>query len=401
MRGHSASRQCSIGFRGDTPHPKKREQSIDFFPLFKERDGRGVSLGQGVYDLHTEIIKLDKNNIDMDKLRYAADVLKGGGLVAFPTETVYGLGANALETVAVKKIFAAKGRPSDNPLIVHISDKKEVKELSNSIPSKAFELMDRFWPGPLTLVLEKSELVPEIITAGLSTVAIRMPSHPVALALIRESGLPVAAPSANLSGKPSPTNARHVIADLSGRVDVIIDAGSAKVGLESTVVDLTVNPPMILRPGGVTPLQLKELLSEIVFDPSISENYTGNLKPRSPGMKYTHYSPKAEVVIIEGELTKVVSKINEMAGEYKSKGVNVGVLATEQTKGLYTQTEIISAGDRNYPETIAARLFSAFRDFDERNIQVIIAEAIDNTGIGVAIMNRMKKAAGYNIVKVD
>lgn len=337
----------------------------------------------------------------MDKLKYAGDVLKAGGLVAFPTETVYGLGANAMDTDAVKKIFVAKGRPSDNPLIVHISDKRELSNLSNNIPSKAFELMDRFWPGPLTLVFEKSSAVPGIITAGLDSVAVRMPSHPVALTLIREAGIPIAAPSANLSGKPSPTNAKHVIADLSGKVDVIIDAGDAKVGLESTVLDLTVNPPMILRPGGVTLTQLKEVLLEIELDPSLSGNKAEILKPRSPGMKYTHYSPKAEIVIIEGELKKVVFKINEMVEVYKSKGINVSILATEQTKDLYNQTEIIIAGDRNKPETIAARLFSSFRDFDDKNVQVVIAEAIDNIGIGMAIMNRMKKAAGYNVINVD
>lgn len=350
--------------------------------------------------MHTEIIKLDKNNIDMDKLRYAAQVIKSGGLVAFPTETVYGLGANALESEAVKKIFIAKGRPSDNPLIVHIANSDDVKRLTCHVPENAYKLMDKFWPGPLTLVLKKSELVPQIITAGLDTVAIRMPFHPIALALIRESGLPIAAPSANLSGKPSPTNARHVIEDLSNKVDVIIDAGSAKVGLESTVLDLTCDPPMVLRPGGITPAQLGRILGEVSIDPTLAGKGAVDLKPKSPGMKYTHYSPKAELVIIEGELNRVVSTINEMVVKYVLDGVKIGVLATDQTVQLYNKAEIISAGDRNNPDTIASRLFWALREFDDRHVEIILAEAVDNTGIGLAIMNRMKKAAGYNIINV-
>ena len=350
-------------------------------------------------DLKTEILKLDKNNIEADKLGYAAEVLKGGGLVAFPTETVYGLGANALDERAVKSIFTAKGRPSDNPLIVHIADMSEIKRLTSSIPIDVPNLMERFWPGPLTLVFKKSDIVPSIITAGLDTVAVRMPLHPIALALIKESGLPIAAPSANTSGKPSPTTAKHVIDDLLGRVHVIIDGGEADVGLESTVLDLTAQPRVVLRPGGVTPDQLKEVLGEVIIDPALVCSEMQDITPRSPGMKYTHYSPKAEVLVVEGELSAVVKKIQDLIGVNKDKGLSVGVLATAQTRENYRDVEIISMGSRENPDIIAANLFRALRDFDETNVDIILAEAIDNSGIGLAVMNRLNKAAGHNVIK--
>jgi L-threonylcarbamoyladenylate synthase len=350
--------------------------------------------------LKTEIIKVDKNNIDLEKISHAAKVLKNGGLVAFPTETVYGLGANALDEGAVKKIFTAKGRPSDNPLIVHIADKSSLGSIVRETSSNASILMDRFWPGPLTLVLKKSEIIPSVITAGLDTVAVRMPSHPVALALIKESGLPIAAPSANTSGRPSPTHAKHVIGDLEGKVDVILDAGSADVGLESTVLDATIIPPMILRPGGVTWEQLSGVLGVVDIDPSLAGSTSNDFKPKSPGMKYKHYSPKAQVIIVSGNTSDVTIRINRLICEYSSKSLKVGVLATDQTKNAYSAHEVISAGDRERPETIAANLFDALREFDERGVQIILAEAVDNSGIGMAIMNRMSKAAGYNIIKV-
>ncbi|HHW47028.1 MAG TPA: threonylcarbamoyl-AMP synthase [Clostridiaceae bacterium] len=350
--------------------------------------------------MKTEIIKLNPDNIYTEKIDYAANVLKSGGLVAFPTETVYGLGADATNENAVKKIFTAKGRPSDNPLIVHISNKNDVERLVSRIPSSAFRLMDKFWPGPLTLIMEKSRIIPHVITAGLSTVAIRMPSHPVALALIERSGLPVAAPSANTSGKPSPTNAKHVIDDLYGKVDVIIDAGSCGVGLESTVLDITTEPPVILRPGGVTYEQLKEVLGSVDTDPALFSKDFMNATPKSPGMKYKHYSPKAEVIIIKGKSEKVAGRINKMAEELRLNGLKVGILATEQTKALYRDAEIISAGDREHLETIASNLFKALREFDKRGVDVILAESVENSGIGLAIMNRLNKAAGYNIIEV-
>lgn len=350
--------------------------------------------------MKTEIIKLDVNNIDMDKLNRAAEVIKCGGLVAFPTETVYGLGANALNENAVMNIFKAKGRPSDNPLIVHISEYKALDKIAENISKNAFSLMNNFWPGPLTLVLEKSAAVPSIITANLSTVAVRMPSHPVALALISASGLPIAAPSANLSGKSSPTSAEHVITDLNGKVDVIIDAGNCNVGLESTVIDMTIDRPTILRPGGITPSQIEAILGKVVFDSTLINNNTSNSTPKAPGMKYVHYSPKANLIIVDGKLEQIVFKINELKNKYQADGVNVGILATEQTKDFYNTQEIISMGDRLNPDSIASNLFWSFREFDKRNVQVILAEAIDNSGIGLAIMNRMMKAAGHHVINV-
>ena len=351
--------------------------------------------------LKTEIIRLDKNNIDLDKVRYAAGVLRKGGLVAFPTETVYGLGANAMDTAAVAKIFEAKGRPSDNPLIVHIADIKSLSELAVGSFTGVSPLMERFWPGPLTLVMNKSQKVPSVITAGLDTVAIRVPSHPIALALIKEAGIPVAAPSANTSGKPSPTSAAHVIEDLTGKVDIIIDGGTADVGLESTVLDVTEKPAVILRPGGITPEQLREVLGEVNIDPALVKNQTEEFIPRAPGMKYTHYSPKAEVIIVEGSMSAVVQQINTLAQCQMSKGVRVGILTTEQTRSMYPQGEIICMGDRDNPETIAANLFSSLREFDSRGVELILAEAVDSSGIGLAVMNRMNKAAGYNIIRAE
>ncbi len=351
--------------------------------------------------MRTEIIKLDRDNPDPDKLIKAAEVLRAGGLVAFPTETVYGLGANALDEKAVRSIFEAKGRPSDNPLIVHIAEKVQVAGLVKEIPEAADILMDKFWPGPLTLVLKKSSCVPDIITAGLDTVAVRMPSHPVALELIRLAGVPVAAPSANLSGKPSPTIAGHVIEDLSGRVDIILDAGDAKVGLESTVLDLTVHPPVILRPGGVSRGQLAGELGEIGVDPGILSSKGPVPAPKSPGMKYTHYAPKAEVIIVQGTLKAMQNKIEEMAADFADKGVEAGIMATDQTKNQYPAGySLISLGDRKNPETIAANLFGSLRRFDELGVKVILAEAVEEEGIGAAVMNRMRKAAGNRIVEV-
>lgn len=349
--------------------------------------------------MKTEILKIDKNNIDLGKIKFAAKVLESGGLVAFPTETVYGLGANALNEEAVKNIFRAKGRPSDNPLIVHIAGIEQINELVREIPYNAHLLMDRLWPGPITFVLRKSLKVPGIITGGLDTVAVRMPNHPIALALIKESGLPIAAPSANISGKPSPTCARHVIEDLSGKVDVIIDGDFANIGLESTVLDLTLEPNMILRPGGITLEDLKREINNVIIDPAIMEQSDINI-PKSPGMKYKHYSPKAEVKIVEGSVEKVINKIHDIINEEKARNKKVGVLATDETESMYKNVEIISLGSRQSPETIAAKLFQSLREFDDKGVDIILAEAFENTGIELAIMNRLSKAAGYNIIRI-
>ncbi len=350
--------------------------------------------------MNTLLLKVDKDNIDAEKIRTAAEVIRRGGLVAFPTETVYGLGANALDETATKGIFIAKGRPSDNPLIVHVADKESVRMLVEGMPETAEKLMDRFWPGPLTLVMKKSRIIPNIITAGLDTVAVRMPSHPIALALIKEAGLPVAAPSANTSGRPSPTTAKHVMDDLWDKVDMILDGGPATVGVESTVLDITGDVPMILRPGGITPSQIKSVLGTVLYDPALNARNAENSVPKSPGMKYRHYSPKAQMFIIDGELAGVVAKIREMTDEYGKRGLSVGILATEQTRDMYDSGEIISLGDRDKPETLASNLFTALREFDRRHVDIILAEAVKNEEIGLAVMNRMSKAAGGNIIKV-
>lgn len=348
--------------------------------------------------MNTKVIKLDPVFPDRDKLEEAAQILRKGGLVAFPTETVYGLGANALNEEAVKRIFLAKGRPSDNPLIMHIPDAGWVERFTTDVPVQAQRMMEAFWPGPLTIVMHKAAVVPSVITAGLDTVAIRMPSHPVALELIRLAGVPVAAPSANTSGKPSPTTAQHVIDDLMGKVDVILDAGGCYVGLESTVVDATIEPPMILRPGGITPEDLQRELGSLAVDPAMGKKLAEDITPRAPGMKYTHYSPKAEVLIVEGTLDHIVEEIHRRLAVYEAEGKKVGILATDQTCGRYGGAQVISAGNRYQPETIAQNLFAALREFDDRGVDIILAEAVEAKGIGWAVMNRMIKAAGYHII---
>ncbi len=362
--------------------------------------------------MKTEIIKVDMSAQDWDKqLDYAAQVLKSGGLVAFPTETVYGLGANALDQNAVKGIYKAKGRPSDNPLIVHIANTDSVRELTDSIPFVAPVLMEAFWPGPLTLVMPRSKKISDIITAGLDTVAIRMPSHPIAAELIRKAGIPVAAPSANSSGRPSPTLAKHVIEDLKGKVDVIIDGGISNVGVESTVLDITVTPPMILRPGGVTLEQLRSVLGAVCWDPaSVDVNAGASSEaslpaPRSPGMKYKHYSPKAALLLLQGDPERVAAEVSKRAELYHREGTSVGILNTDETASLYepslhTYCKIMSLGSRENPETLASNLFRCLREFDEKKVEMIMAETPDVNGIGQAVMNRLLKAAGGNIIKL-
>ncbi len=362
--------------------------------------------------MRTEIIKIDINTPDWDKqLDHAAEVLKAGGLVAFPTETVYGLGANALDTKAVEGVFKAKGRPSDNPLIVHIADIGVLESLVNTVPETAPLLMETFWPGPLTLVMPKSDKVPSIITAGLDTVAIRMPSHPIALALIKKAGVPLAAPSANSSGRPSPTLAKHVAEDLSGKIDIIIDGGSTNIGLESTVLDVASGQPTILRPGGITLEQLQQLLGTVGSDLELSPEPAGNLAdtppppPRSPGMKHRHYAPNAVLLLVQGQHDRVVNEIGRRAELYLNEGTAIGILTTNETAALYEPTlyttcRILSLGSRLQPETLASNLFRCLREFDEKAVEVILAESPEVAGIGLAVMNRLTKAAGGNIIKV-
>ncbi|MBZ4667001.1 MAG: threonylcarbamoyl-AMP synthase [Defluviitaleaceae bacterium] len=350
--------------------------------------------------MNTIIKTLNSENPDEWIIKEAAQIIQSGGLVAFPTETVYGLGANALDETSVKKIFEAKGRPSDNPLIVHIASKEELPKLVEYIPKKAQILMDAFWPGPLTLIFPKSNIIPYSITAGLSTVAIRLPQNKIARALIETAGVPIAAPSANTSGKPSPTKASHVIEDLNGKIEMILDGGPVLVGLESTVVDVTGDIPVILRPGGITKEMLEEAVGEVLVDPAILSQKALASTPKAPGMKYKHYAPKAKVTIVEGELSKVITVINKLTKEKQAQHLKVGIMATEQTKDSYAGDCIIVVGDRSNPETIAANLFDTLRAFDEAGMDVVLAEAFSYEEIGFAIMNRLQKAAGYDIIEV-
>lgn len=334
---------------------------------------------------------------DTSRLNQAASIIQSGGLVAVPTETVYGLAANALDGKAVSSIFKAKGRPSDNPLIVHISSLDMLDSLVKSISPKAKLLMDTFWPGPLTLIFEASDIIPEEVRAGLSTVGIRFPSHPVIHDLIELSGVPVAAPSANTSGKPSPTNATRVIDDLFGKVDAIIDGGDCSVGLESTVVDTTSDVPTILRPGGITESMLRTVVSEVAIDPALINQDSG-ITPISPGMKYTHYSPNAQVIIVKGDLNIVTQEINQRVKLHTKEGKTVGVLATDETASLFNADQVLSVGSEHNLNEIAANLFEALRKFDDFNIDIVYSLAFPNKGIGKAIMNRLEKSAGYNII---
>ncbi len=340
--------------------------------------------------METKIIKLNIHKPDPQKIDFAAKILRSGGLVAFPTETVYGLGANALDAQAVRKIFKAKKRPLDNPMIVHIAEVEEVKKLTLEVPEKASKLMKKFWPGPLTLVLRKSKIVPDEVTANLPTVAIRMPSHPVARALLKRANIPIAAPSANLAGKPSTTSQEHVIDDLKGKVDLILASGKTDIGLESTVIDLTSKTPILLRPGGVTLEELKEILGKVKVHPIVKAEKKFGGEVKSPGMKYRHYAPNARVIVVEGEGKKVQKKIQELANHYKKMGEKVGILTTNK-KNNYSANITTFLG--NTPEKIAHNLFEILREMDKQKVDTIIAEGVETKKLGLAIMNRLKKAA--------
>jgi len=337
---------------------------------------------------------------DLNDLNIASDMIKCGGLVAAPTETVYGLCADALNTVAVANIFKAKGRPNDNPLIVHITNRCMLDPLVTHISQEAMLLMDAFWPGPLTLVFKASSLVPKIVTGGLDTVAVRFPSHPVMQRLISLSGVPLAAPSANTSGKPSPTNATRVIEDLGGKIEVIIDGGDSEFGVESTVLDTTSEIPTILRPGGITLEMLEKVLGTVLVDPAILHPLRYDALPKAPGMKYMHYSPNAEVFIVKGTPENVVHKIHSLIQIDKEQGKTVGVLATDETKHLFLADLVLSAGTEKDLKTIAANLFEKLREFDDHAIDKVYSVAFPKTGIGDAIMNRLEKSAAHHIIIV-
>lgn len=349
--------------------------------------------------METKIEKIEKTQMNMDIINAAGQILKQGGLVAFPTETVYGLGANALDEEAARKTYAAKGRPSDNPLIVHIASLEDLYPITKKVPEKAVALAEKFWPGPLTMIFEKSELVPHGTTGGLETVAVRMPDNEVALALIRAGGGYVSGPSANKSGRPSPTMARHVLDDLEGRIDMILDGGPVHIGVESTIVDMTVEPPMILRPGAVTKEMLEETVGEVTVDHTI---LTADAKtpPKAPGMKYRHYAPRAEMTVVEGTLEKVVDKIGELAAARENEGHRVGIIATQETMGRYDHENVKCIGTREDESTVAANLYAILREFDDDGTEYIYSEAFASDGIGSAVMNRLLKAAGHHVINV-
>ena len=348
----------------------------------------------------TMLLQLSVNNPDMEKIQRAADIIKKGGVVAFPTETVYGLGADALNPKAVTRVFEAKKRPFDNPPIIHIAQQEDLFKLVEKVPRKAKVLLDEFWPGPLTLVFRRSRIIPEVTVAGLDTVAVRIPKNRVALALITRSECPIAAPSANLAGKPSPTNAKHVLDDLEGRIDAVLDGGPTLVGLESTVVDLSRSPPQVLRPGGISYESLKPILRNLVLSRSaIADKPIITRKVRSPGMRHKHYAPKAQVVVVEGNLRSVTRKIRELIRLHAKNGKKVGVLATEETRYSYAGVIVKSLGSRFDPEALARNLFAVLREFDTLGVDVIVAEGLPTDGLGLAIMNRLRRASGYTIVR--
>lgn len=349
--------------------------------------------------METKVVVLDEENLDKKVIDEAGQTIRDGGIVAFPTETVYGLGANALDEAAVKKIFIAKGRPQDNPLIVHVAD-FEIDKYVKEVPEVAKNIMKDFWPGPITIILKKKDIIPDVTSAGLSTVGMRMPKNVIAREFIRSSGVPIAAPSANISGKPSPTDIEGCVEDLNGKVDYIIGGKNSNVGVESTIVDCTVSPICILRPGAVTVEMLRKIDPEVYIDPVILSKPQGDFKPKAPGMKYRHYAPKAPVRLIEGNTDKVVEKIKKMVLNYKRQGKKVGIMATDETKDLYQSDVVVSLGSRAHLEDVSKNLFHVLRSFDSMEVDVILSEAFEEKDIGTAIMNRLKKSAGFDIISV-
>lgn len=355
--------------------------------------------------MDTVTVKIRRNaetftSREEDALRRAGEIIRRGGLVAFPTETVYGLGGDALNRESSRKIYAAKGRPSDNPLIVHVCSLDDVRQIVSELPEEAVRIADAFWPGPLTMILHKSGRVPDETTGGLDTVAVRFPSDRTAQKLIGYSGGYVAAPSANLSGRPSPTQAKHVEEDMGGRIEMIIDGGEVGIGLESTIVDVTVNPPQILRPGYVTREMLGEVLGNVDMDVTIMEEGRG-LPPKAPGMKYRHYAPKGELVVVEGSPDAVVDFINRRTAQDRAAGEKTGVLGTSEQRRQYCADVVKDLGSREDERSIAGGLFAALREFDDSNVTKIYSEGFDSSGLGQAIMNRLLKAAGHKVVRLS
>ena len=350
----------------------------------------------------TLVLKVNPEKPETEKVQAAANIIKKGGLVAFPTETVYGLGADALNPTGVSALFKAKERPLDNPPIIHVGNIKTVYTIADKVPPKAEQLMKLFWPGPLTIIFQRLPAVPDVTVAGLETIAVRMPKHNVALSLIRQSNCPIAAPSANLAGKPSPTTAKHVLDDLNGRIDAILDGGPTLIGVESTVLDLSVDPAQVLRPGGTPVEALRKTLGDVKLHPFViaKEEVTVG-KTLSPGMKHKHYAPKAQVVLVEGAVSLVMATVKSLISDCWLRDRRVGVLATDETAWAYEADIVKSLGSRRNVDDIAANLFRLLREFDEENVDVIIAEGVSTEGLGLAVMNRLRKASGYNIIKAE
>lgn len=351
----------------------------------------------------TEILSKENREKNRKIIEEAAALVRAGELVAFPTETVYGLGADALQPEGAKKIYAAKGRPSDNPLIVHIADVAALRLITKHLPPQAELLAQTFWPGPLTMIFEKSDAVPYETTGGLDTVAVRMPAHPAALSLIRASGGYIAAPSANTSGRPSPTLARHVEADLGGKIPMILDGGPVGIGIESTILDLTPlaagEPPMILRPGYITAAILKNVIGPVQDDPALT-SAAPDARPKAPGMKYRHYAPKAELVIVNGTAERVTETVNALSAGNRENHLSTGVICTDETAPLYHADFVRSIGSRQDEDSIARHLYAILREFDDLGADRIYSEDFSTPRIGTAIMNRLLKAAGHQILEV-
>ena len=342
--------------------------------------------------MKTEIFDIDENNIDFELIKKCSETLKKGGTVVFPTETVYGLGANALDKNAVEKIFAAKNRPSDNPLIIHIGKKSQANDIAREITENSKKLMEFFWPGPLTIIFKKKANIPDSVTCGLDTVAVRMPENKIALELLKESGIPVAAPSANISGKPSGTDVLHVIDDLKGKVDIIINGGLSKIGIESTVIDMTGNIPMILRPGIVTLEQISTVIGYTEYDSALDSD-NKNAVPKSPGQKYRHYSPESQMILFRGAKNQIERAVNEKYRKLTNDGKKVIILCVDERKNVF-EGITYSMGSEKNPISISSNLFRLLRKADEEKTDFILVDGIKETAEGKAIMNRLKKASG-------
>ncbi len=349
--------------------------------------------------MKTEIVIQNEETPDPAALSRAGEIIKNGGLVAFPTETVYGLGGDALNPESSRKIYAAKGRPSDNPLIVHIARMEDLPLLVKEIPIKAKLLADAFWPGPLTMIFKKSDRVPSETTGGLDTVAVRYPSHKVAQAFISASGGYVAAPSANLSGKPSPTKAKYVREDMDGRIEMIIDGGDIRIGLESTIVDMTGEVPMILRPGFITKEMLEGVLGCVDTDRTILDANCKD-RPKAPGMRYRHYAPKGDLTIVSGQGRQVIDEINRLVRQGQALNKKTGVIAVSEDASFYQADVVKTIGSRQNEEEIGASLYRVLREFDDENVELIYSESFSCEGFGEAIMNRLLKAAGHKTINL-